>query len=95
MTIDIDKEKWVFIIIQNPGVDEQIVGLHDKEAELDFIPAFMEKETAEECFINMERERGVKYEVQAIIFEELESYASENNFRIFFLNAQGKVLKKM
>ncbi len=93
MTTAINKEKWVYVIIQNPGVDEQIVGMHDKETEFDFIPAFMEKETAEECFINMDRERGVKYEVQAIIFEELESYASENNFQIFFLNKQGEILK--
>ena len=91
----IDKEEWVFVVIQNPGVNEHIAGMNDQETEVDFIPTFKKKEEAAECFINMPRESGNKYEVQSIIFEDLKSYAAENNFLIFFLNKQGKILDRV
>jgi len=95
MKTAIDKEKWVFVLIQNPGPDEQIAGMHDDEAETDFIPTFQAKEDAAECFINLPREPGKRYEVQAILLEDLEDYASKNNFMIFFLNKEGKVLDRI
>ncbi|MBL0700872.1 MAG: hypothetical protein JJV92_08325 [Desulfosarcina sp.] len=95
MNIAIDKEKWVFVVIQNPGVDELVAGLHDQDSGIDFIPAFKEKEEAAECFINMPREAGNRYEVQAMFLEDLENYASKNNFMIFFLDKQGKILDRV
>ncbi len=95
MKTAVDKEKWVFVLIQNPGSDEQIAGMHDDEAGTDFIPAFQSKEDAAECFINLPREPGKRYEVQAIILEDLENYASKNYFMIFFLNKEGKVLNRI
>lgn len=95
MNKTIKKDQWVFVIIQNPGANEQIVGMHDDAADVDFIPVFKEKEIAAECFINMPRETGKRYEVQAIIFEDLETYAFNNNFIIFFLDKQGKILNQV
>ena len=95
MNMAIYKEEWVFIVIQNPGVNEHIAGMQDQETNVDFIPTFKKKEEAAECFINMPREAGNKYEVQAIIFEDLKAYAVENNFIIFFLDKQGKILERV
>ena len=95
MNITSDKEKWIFVVIQNPGADEIVVGMHDQETGIDFIPAFKEKEEAAECFINMPREAGSRYEVQAMIVEDLDTYASKNNFMIFFLDKQGKILDRV
>ena len=95
MNMAIDKEEWIFVVIQNPGVNEHIAGMHDQETDIDFIPAFKKKEEAAECFINMPREAGNKYEVQAFMFEDLKAYASKNNFIIFFLDKQGKILNRV
>ncbi len=91
----IDKDSWVFVVIQNPGVDEKLVGIHDKEKDIDFIPAFMKKEEAAEYFMNLPREAGKKYEVQAIIFEELSADAAKNGFMIFLLDKEGRTQEKI
>ncbi len=91
----IKKDAWVYIIIQNPDADEHILGLQEKENDTLFIPAFLKKEDAEDCFLNIPRPPGIKHQIQAIIFEELTDHAVKNNYEIFFLDNAGKLLEKI
>ncbi len=84
---------WVYIVVQDPGGNEQFLGLKDEENEISFIPAFIKKEEAQDGFLNIPREKGKKYEIQAIIFEDLKKYAKENGLVVFILDGEGKVLK--
>ena len=95
MNNKIDATTWVYVLIQNPGGNEQIVGQHDKESDTSFIPAFLGKEAAEQGVIFMPREKGHKYEIQAIIYEDLDRFAVENQFLIFILDEDGKVKEKL
>lgn len=92
---EIDNETWVYAIVQNPEEDENLVGLKDEESDVDFLPVFLNKEHAEDNFLNIPREKGKKYEIQAIIFEDLSETAKENGFMIFILDGDGKVVRKM
>lgn len=95
MNKKIDANTWVYVLIQNPGGNEQIVGQHDKESDTSFIPAFLGKEAAEQGVMFMPREKGHKYEIQAIIYEDLSRFALENKFLVFILDKDGKVKEKL
>jgi hypothetical protein len=45
--------------------------------------------------MDMARQKGRKYEVQAILFEELSKDAAAGGFMIFLLNENGKVLERI
>jgi hypothetical protein len=45
--------------------------------------------------MDMPRHKGRKYEVQAILFEELSKDAAAGGFMIFLLNENGEVLEKI
>jgi len=95
MTNNIKKDSWVWIVIQDPEMNDQIVGLEDEETGVNFVPTFETKEIALQFFINMPREAGHKYEAQAIIYEDLDHYTSEKSFMIYMMDAEGKVLDKI
>lgn len=86
---------WVWVVVQDPGGNEQFLGQHDKEKEVSFIPTFLEKEEAQQCLNHLTREEGHKYEVQAIQYEELARSSSEHGFAVFILNGAGEVLEKI
>jgi hypothetical protein len=94
MTLKIDAKKWVYVIVQNPNSNDQIVGQLDAENEISFIPMFLDKESATQGILHMAKEKGKKYEIQAIIFEDLERYAAESQFLLFVLNDEGEVIDK-
>ena len=86
---------WVWVVVQDPGGNEQFLGQYDKEKDISFIPTFLEKEEALECLEHLTREEGQKYEVQAIQYEELTRNAFENGFALFILNGAGEILDKI
>ena len=88
-------DTWIWIVVQNPGTDEQFLGQHDQDQDISFIPAFFEKEDAQQCLIHMATQKGAKYEVQAILLGDLTKDAAKNGFMIFMLNADGKILEKI
>ncbi len=94
MTQQIDADAWVYVMVQNPEKDDQIVGQMDTDNNISFIPMFMDKESATQGMIHMAKEKGKKYEVQAILFEDLEKYAAESQFLIFVLDDEGRVIDK-
>jgi hypothetical protein len=91
----IKDDTWIWVVVQDPGGNEQFLGQHDEESAISFIPAFYEKEAAEQCFLQLHRQKGLKYEIQAIFFDELSKNASKNGFLIFILNAEGEILEKI
>ena len=94
MAPDIKPTSWVYVVVQNPGGDEQIVGQKDSDNDIAFIPLFLDRDSAMEGMLNMPREKGKKLEIQAIIYEDLESYAAEAGFILFVLDAEGRVIDR-
>lgn len=94
MTITLKPETWVYVAVMDPGVNERYFGLIDVD-ETSFIPTFLTKDDAQTCLINMPREKNRKYEVQAILYEELARDAMENGFVVYLLDGQGKILEKL
>ena len=44
----IKDDQWVWVVIQNPGGNEQFLGQKDEDKGISFIPTFLEKEEAEQ-----------------------------------------------
>ena len=95
MTDTLTSDTWIWVIVQNPGGDEQFLGQHDDKKDVSFIPAFYEKDIAQQCLIQLITEKGNKYEAQAILFEELAKDAAQHGFLIFMLNADGEILEEI
>jgi hypothetical protein len=91
----IKKNQWVWVVIQDPGGNEQFLGQHDDEKNESFIPVFLEKDEAQQGLNFLVREKGLKYEVQAIQFYDLSQRAAEQGFVLFILNGSGEVLEKI
>jgi hypothetical protein len=92
MISSIKNQTWVYVIVQDPGSNEQFLGQYDPENKLSFIPFFETKEDAQQCLPNLSREISKIYEVQAIIYEDLVHYSKENDSHLSLLNGLGKIL---
>ncbi len=91
----IKNDTWVWVVVQDPGENEQFLGQFDEENKIAFIPAFLQKEGAQQCLPQMLRHKEKKYEIQAIFFDELSKEAAKHGFMIFVLNAEGEILEKI
>ena len=85
---------WVWTIVQDPEGNEQFLGQHDELSNISFIPFFREKEEAERCLSGLVKNPGHKYEIQAILFEELKLFCAGGKVMLFLLNSSGKILEK-
>jgi len=88
-------DSWVWVLVQEPGVNEQLLGQHDEENDVWFVPTFSEKEEALKCYNQLALDKTLKYETQAVLYEELLRSTSENGFMIFILDGSGKILEKI
>ena len=95
MKKELKADTWVWVVVQNPGTDEQFLGQYYEDQNVSFIPAFFEKEEAQQCLIHMTTNKKDKYEVQAVFFKELAEDAGKHDFMIFMLNANGEILEKI
>ena len=95
MDQEIKSDTWIWVIVQDPGTNEQFLGQFDEDKNEAFIPTFYQKEDAQQCLIHLKTEKGKKYEVQAICYDELAKDAARNNFLIFILSADGEILKNI
>lgn len=92
--MEIEKDTWLWIIVQDPGGNEMFLGQYDKEKDISFIPAFYEKDDARTSLDLIDKDDSLKYEVQAIKYGLLEQYCKENNFVVFICNASGEIVTK-
>ena len=95
MTKSISATSWVYVLVQNPGGDEQIVGQRDAENDIAFIPMFLDKDSAMQGVVHLVKEQGKKLEIQAIIYEDLVGYAARGEFILMVLDGQGQVIDKL
>lgn len=95
MQNELNADTWIWVVVQDAGGNEQFVGQYNEETNVSFIPAFYQKEDAEQCLIHIPRQKGKKYEIQAVLFEDLSQDASKNGFNIFMLSAEGDILQKI
>ncbi len=88
---------WCYIIIQNPGTgQEQFLGYSDEKIESAFIPAFNTKEEAHQCFLIMPKDiMGEKYEVQAILKEDLMDQADQKGYKVFLMDDKSNVKEQL
>jgi hypothetical protein len=86
---------WVWVVVQDPGGNEQFLGRHDQKDDILFIPTFFDKEQAFQCLERLDRDEGQKYEIQAIKYEDLATHSAKKGFMLFILNGAGKVLEKI
>ncbi len=83
---------WVYVFVCNPGKEESFLGLYNTAKDVNFIPAFQSKEEANDCFLNLPREKGKKYELQAVHIEELQEVATKSGFAVALVDSDGKVI---
>lgn len=95
MEISIKADQWIWVVVQEPGAKEQFLGQLDDNSGISYIPAFLEKEIAQQGLYQLARDQNHKYEVQAILYEDLAAQAAENGFQIFILDEQGSILKRI
>lgn len=87
-------KEWVYVVVCDPEKESEFLGLYNKEKDINFIPAFETKDDANDCFLSLPREKGKKYEIQAIHIEELHEDASKNGFVVALVDNEGKVINK-
>jgi hypothetical protein len=95
MSDSIDKDTWVFVVVQKTGNIETIVGQQESEHDIFFIPAFHDRDTAMQGIHQITRAPGQTYEIQAIIHGDLVNYAKKIGCLIFFLDGSGRILTKL
>lgn len=95
MTETIKNDEWVYVVVQKSGQTETIVGQHDTQNRIDFIPLFKTRDTALQGVTQLVKEPDQTFEIQAIIYEDLLRYASDGSFLLFVLDGRGRVLSKL
>jgi hypothetical protein len=88
-------ETWVYVIVENPGGVESFLGQVDEKTGIQFLPVFLEKDAATMSMGQFKRRKGTKYEVQAVLFEDLVKDATDNRFSIFILNDAGEIKEQI
>ncbi len=84
---------WVYVVVCDPQNEATFLGLYNKEKDVNFIPAFETKEAANDCFLTIPKEKGRKYEIQAVHIEELFEDAKKNGFIVTMVDGDGNVIK--
>jgi len=95
MSKSIKNDQWVYVVIHGSEGNEQLLGQMDEEKNESFIPVFLEKEDALMNLNLLAREKESKYEVQAMLYEDLVEKIAEQEFMIFILNGSGEVIEKI
>jgi len=94
MNIKLSSNEWVWVVVQDPGGKEEILG-QQEEGGVSFIPMFREKDHALMCLNLMTRDKKKKYEAQAVIYSDLCDQASAGGFMLYVLDGEGKILDKI
>ena len=92
-----NKNKWVHVVVQNPGTPgEEFMGFTTEQIQEPFVPSFASREEAQACFMIMPKDiMKHKYEVHAILQDDLIEQARKNNFKIFLMDDKGCIKKEI
>ncbi len=88
-----NSDGWLWVIVNVKDTDGHYLGLYDEQRDVDFIPAFANKDAANDCFLDLPREKGEKYEVQAVHIDELKEDADKAEFSVVLVDQDGKIIK--
>lgn len=91
----IKEDQWVWIIVYGQEGNEQMLGQHDNEADISFIPCFLTKEDAINGLGQLSKNLNLTYSMQAILYEDLKRYASDNGMMVFALKPSGEIMEKV
>ncbi|MDR3090499.1 MAG: DUF3110 domain-containing protein [Desulfobulbaceae bacterium] len=83
---------WLYVFVYGPETRANFLGLYNQESEQHFIPAFSSKEEAQDCFLELPRQKGEKYELQAVHVDELRKAAQANGFVVALVDGGGKII---
>ena len=97
------EELMGFTLPSNPddvknNSDAVLKNTHDVNSDINkpFIPAFETKEEAQQCFLAMPKDlMKRKYEIQAIIKEDLINHAKENGYKIFLMDQKSNIKEEL
>ena len=95
MNFSPEENPMVWVIVQTADGVEQFVGQHHPDLDIMYIPFFDEKEDAQQGLGLLKREKGRRYEPQALRLRELARDAARNGFLLFRTDADGQVLNKI
>ncbi len=91
----IKDDTWLWLVAENPDEKEQFLGQTDSQNNISFIPVFLERDAALQGLHFLAREKGRKFEIQAIQYQDLAPKLAEEGFWLFVLNAEGEILAKL
>lgn len=91
------KKQWIYVMVQDPGTSsEELMGFASQVIDAPFIPAFESKEEAQQCFLIMPKDlMKKKYEIQAIIKDDLIDQADKSGYKIFLMDEKSAIKKEL
>lgn len=95
MSEPLNKDLWLWVIVMDPESAPQYLGQQDEGTSVSYVPAFLKKEDAQQGLVNLSIEKGKKLEIQAVMYDQLNSDAANNDFDIFIISAQGEILERI
>ncbi len=91
-----EKGEWFYCIIENSSTNDQLMGFKDDKTNINFIPIFKTKEEAQQCFLLMPKDvMNQKYEVQAVIKENIIDQAEKTGHKIFIMDEKGSIKQEL
>jgi len=91
------KNQWIYVVVQNPGTSgEELMGYDMEQIPEPFIPAFATREEAQACFLIMPKDiMNKKYEIHAIVKEDLIEQAQSNGFKVFLMDDKSTIKEEL
>jgi len=87
--------EWLWVVIEEENGVEKLLGQHDVEAGVSFIPAFNSQEDGQIALAFLQKVPGRKYEVQAMRASEVVRTAEPYDYLLYILDAKGTVLERL
>lgn len=91
----IKNDQWVWVIIQNPGVNEALLGQYDEQNDTSFIPVFTDRVSAEKALEKLVLEKKYSHEIQAILYEDLVTQVVHRECELFVLGNDGTIIEQI
>ena len=95
MSENLSADSWIWVIVMDPESAPQYLGQHDEDTDVAYIPAFLNKEDAQQGVLRLSIEKGKKIEIQAVMYDQLTADAAGNGFHIFIISDQGAILERI